>query len=115
MSTLAYWWGTKGRGWLYPTRDAARYYKTYRTRDTAEAALQLAVRSPPPSPQELGGAVLARRPWLQEPFTLQNDPPPYRPWRGEEPEPLKQKMLLEGLHCCQGQQDLFDGQSPEEE
>ena len=46
-----------------------------------------------------------------EPFTLTNDPPPHRPWRGEEPEKLKQKVLLEGLKCLPGQQDLF----PEEE
>ena len=49
-----------------------------------------------------------------EPFTLTNDPPPYRPWRGEEPEKLKQKMLLDGLDCLSGQQDLFEGQGPEE-
>jgi len=40
-------------------------------------------------------------------FTLTNDPPPHRPWRGEEPEKLKQKVLIEGLKCLPGQQDLF--------
>lgn len=44
-----------------------------------------------------------------EPFTLANAPPPYRPWRGEEPPRLRQQMLLEGLDCLAGQKDLeFD-------
>lgn len=48
-----------------------------------------------------------------EPFTLQNDPP--RPKRLViDDEPRRQRLLLDGMDCCAGQQDLFDEESPEE-
>ena len=56
----------------------------------------------------------------EEPFRLQNDPPPHRPWRGQkssEKPKDKQAMLFSGLDCVPGQQDLFstDGAASEEE
>ena len=44
-----------------------------------------------------------------EPFRLSNDPPPRRPWRGKQPSPVRQKLLLSGLDCLPGQLDLFTG------
>ena len=40
-------------------------------------------------------------------FQLRNDPPPHKPWRGEEPEKKQQRVLFAGLGCLPGQQDLF--------
>ena len=39
--------------------------------------------------------------------------PPYKPWKGEEPERTEQKKLLSGLDSLPGQLDLFDEQRPE--
>ena len=48
-------------------------------------------------------------------FQLTNTPPNRKPWRGEEPENTRQTLLLSGLDCLPGQQDLFvtDGQQKE--
>jgi hypothetical protein len=40
-------------------------------------------------------------------FTLQNDPPHPPKWRGRETLAERQLVLLEGLDCLPGQQDLF--------
>jgi hypothetical protein len=41
-------------------------------------------------------------------FTLSNDTPKPKPWRGQEPHNTRQTTLLSGLDCCRGQRDLFD-------
>ena len=48
-------------------------------------------------------------------FQLTNTPPKRKPWRGKEPENTRQSLLLAGLDCLPGQQDLFstDGQQEE--
>ena len=48
-------------------------------------------------------------------FGLRNSPATKKPWRGKEPENTRQTMLLSGLDCLPGQQDLFvtDGQQEE--
>ena len=43
-----------------------------------------------------------------EAFTLANPPPPHKPWRGEPTEQRRQKVLLTGMDCQAGQQDLFE-------
>jgi hypothetical protein len=48
-------------------------------------------------------------------FALHNSPATKKPWRGKEPEDTRQALLLAGLDCLPGQQDLFatDGQQEE--
>ena len=41
-------------------------------------------------------------------FTLANPPPPHKPWRGEPTEQRRLKVLLTGMDCRPGQQDLFE-------
>ncbi len=43
----------------------------------------------------------------------QLEQPKLKPWRGREPERTRQTMLLLGLDCLAGQQDLFqtDGEA----
>jgi hypothetical protein len=38
----------------------------------------------------------------------------YKPWKPPEPEAKRQRVLLTGLDCLSGQQDLFatDGEPP---
>jgi hypothetical protein len=43
-----------------------------------------------------------------EPFTLQNDPPPHKPWQPPEQPKGRQKMLFTGLDCLPGQLDFFE-------
>lgn len=45
-------------------------------------------------------------------FTLTNTSPRPRPWKGEEPERTRQTLLLAGMECLPGQQDLFPGAEP---
>ncbi len=40
-------------------------------------------------------------------FALSNPAPKPKPWRGDEPENTRQIVLLSGLDCLPGQQDLF--------
>ena len=40
-------------------------------------------------------------------FQLANDPPPHRPLRFDDTEPMKQRPLIDGLKCLPGQLDLF--------
>jgi len=40
-------------------------------------------------------------------FVLSNAPPKPKPWRGGEPENTRQTVLLGGMDCQPGQQDLF--------
>ncbi len=43
-------------------------------------------------------------------WRLEQTRPKLKPmrWRGKEPENTRQAMLLSGMDCCRGQQDLFD-------
>ena len=41
-------------------------------------------------------------------FVLGNAPPKPNPWRGGEPENTRQTMLLCGVDCRPGQQNLFE-------
>ena len=41
-------------------------------------------------------------------FALANPAPTPRPWRGGEPENTRQTVLLSGMDCQPGQQDLFE-------
>ncbi|MGB7733208.1 MAG: hypothetical protein WBL72_05885 [Thermoguttaceae bacterium] len=41
-------------------------------------------------------------------FALSNVPPEPKPWRGDEPENTRQKVLLSGMDCQPGQLDLFE-------
>ena len=41
------------------------------------------------------------------PFVLRNDPPRPPKWRGRETPAEHQLVLLDGLDCLSGQQDLF--------
>ncbi len=49
-------------------------------------------------------------------FALRNCPGSNKPWRGRESENVRQTVLLSGMDCCQGQQDLFetDGKATQE-
>jgi hypothetical protein len=38
-----------------------------------------------------------------------------KPWRGREPENTRQTLLLSGLDCLPGQQDLFPTDAEREE
>ena len=38
-----------------------------------------------------------------------------KPWRGSEPENTRQTLLLSGLECLPGQQDLFATDSARED
>ena len=38
-----------------------------------------------------------------------------KPWRGSEPENTRQTLLLSGLDCLPGQQDLFATDSAKED
>ena len=40
-------------------------------------------------------------------FVLRNAPPKPKPWRGGEPENTRQTVLIAGIGCLAGQQDLF--------
>ncbi len=40
-------------------------------------------------------------------FVLNNAPPKPKPWRGGEPENTRQTVLVAGMDCVAGQQDLF--------
>jgi hypothetical protein len=40
-------------------------------------------------------------------FVLSNPAPKPKPWQGDEPENTRQTVLLSGLDCLPGQQDLF--------
>jgi hypothetical protein len=44
-------------------------------------------------------------------FALSNDAPPPKPWREAEPDNTRQKLLLSGMECLAGQQDLFAADS----
>ena len=44
-----YWWGTRGRGWLPARHENMRYYKRYKSYDSAEQVVQLAQQCPLPS------------------------------------------------------------------
>ncbi len=48
-----------------------------------------------------------------EEFVLSNPAPKPKPWQGGEPENTRQAVLLSGLDCLPGQQDLFaaDGEA----
>ena len=41
------------------------------------------------------------------PFSLANPLPKHVPWKGEPVQKCRQKVLLTGLDCIAGQQDLF--------
>ncbi len=41
-------------------------------------------------------------------FQLANDPPPHKPMRFDDAEPMRQRPLIDGLQCLPGQLDLFD-------
>ena len=41
-------------------------------------------------------------------FVLSNAPPKPKPWRGGEPENTRQTVLIAGMDCLAGQQDLFE-------
>jgi hypothetical protein len=41
-------------------------------------------------------------------FVLSNAPPKRKPWRGGEPENTRQSLLVAGMDCQPGQQDLFE-------
>jgi hypothetical protein len=41
-------------------------------------------------------------------FVLSNPAPQPKPWQGGEPENTRQTVLLSGLDCLPGQQDLFE-------
>jgi hypothetical protein len=41
-------------------------------------------------------------------FVLDNAAPKPKPWRGDEPENTRQTVLLSGMDCQPGQQDLFE-------
>lgn len=45
-------------------------------------------------------------------FTLANDPPASKPWKGADQEKRQQGVLFTGLDCLPDQQDLFDEQPP---
>jgi hypothetical protein len=40
-------------------------------------------------------------------WQLEQTRPKPKPWRGSEPEHTRQTLLLSGLDCLPGQQDLF--------
>ena len=40
-------------------------------------------------------------------FALANPPPKHVPWKGEPALKCRQKVLLTGMDCIAGQQDLF--------
>lgn len=44
-----------------------------------------------------------------EPFRLENSKPRLKPARFENSDRRRQGMLLSGLDCLPGQQDLFEG------
>ncbi len=44
-------------------------------------------------------------------FVLSNDAPKPRPWRGGESENTRQAVLVAGMDCVAGQQDLFETDS----
>jgi hypothetical protein len=48
-------------------------------------------------------------------FVLHSPLTTKKPWRGNEPENTRQALLLSGMDCLPGQQDLFaiDSQSEE--
>jgi hypothetical protein len=41
-------------------------------------------------------------------FALRNPPVTKKPWRGRESETVRQTVLLSGMDCCRGQQNLFE-------
>ena len=41
-------------------------------------------------------------------FVLRNAPPRSKPWRGGEPENTRQTLLIAGMDCLAGQQNLFE-------
>ena len=41
-------------------------------------------------------------------FVLSNAPPMPKPWRGGAPENTRQTVLVAGMDCVAGQQDLFE-------
>ncbi|MCC6127414.1 MAG: hypothetical protein IT426_20845 [Pirellulales bacterium] len=41
-------------------------------------------------------------------FVLENAPPKTEPWRGNESENTRQTVLLTGMDCRPGQQNLFE-------
>jgi hypothetical protein len=41
-------------------------------------------------------------------FVLGNTAPKPKPWRGSEPENTRQTLLIAGIGCLAGQQDLFE-------
>lgn len=42
-----------------------------------------------------------------EAFTLRNDPPKHTPARFQSQDKTRQRVLVEGMDCLPGQQDLF--------
>lgn len=40
-------------------------------------------------------------------FTLRNDPPRHKPARFESQDKTRQRVLVDGMDCLPGQQDLF--------
>jgi hypothetical protein len=50
---------------------------------------------------------------VEEGYALTNPAPRLPAWRGRQPENIRQTVLLCGMDCLPGQQDLFetDGQS----
>jgi len=41
-------------------------------------------------------------------FALHNSPATKKPWRGSVPEHTRQTLLIAGMDCLTGQQDLFE-------
>jgi hypothetical protein len=41
-------------------------------------------------------------------FTLRNPQSSKKPWRGPEPQTVRQTLLIAGMGCLAGQQDLFE-------
>ena len=41
-------------------------------------------------------------------FALHNSPATKKPWRGSVPEHTRQTLLIAGMDCLAGQQDLFE-------
>lgn len=52
---------------------------------------------------------------MTEPFRLQNDPPPKKPWVPPAPEETTQRVLFAGMDCLPGQLDLFRTDGEEED
>jgi len=48
-------------------------------------------------------------------WQLEQTRPKPKPWRGSDPENTRQTLLLSGLDCLPGQQDLFATDSAKED